>query len=509
MKALLVTISILLVCILSPIAMATGPQSIAVGSHGGGSVDGAVRVPVGDPWLRMLRKSRSRRYDYGHSRVVGALMDVAQRYGTRTWPNRPLWLGNIGVRGGGKIRPSRSHQIGLDVDIVIPVLDPRRHPPAIRSVYPPSEEADPKIRTMDVNATWILVEEILRTPELDILWLFIARPLANVLIEHAIRERADPDIVLRAILLLHQPSDSRSHDDHLHLRVGCSMDDRLAGCVNSGPRWSWVLETHRRVERFAFLELIRALFEPSRLSRALDQVVRSSSIPLTPWLKVGMLARDPNIRDAYAKALSALSPDQFLEWVSQMDPVENEFFSLERKALQKAPGLLAAERALYYLETDGEECPNGDVEKTMDLLDILIRDPIDGAADAVATCARSSDRRVRKKAFTALARIAGTSVPKRLREKEIARMAALIEEYPEDRLQRLTLTYLPANRSFTPWQAVARLRKRVFGSGIDAMNIRDLLEAKVGWRRRTNLVSPSRRRRIWLNRTRSVRSRKR
>ena len=509
MKGLFVTILMLYVFGVPSITSAGVPQSISVGSHGGGVVEGAARVPRGDPWLRVLKTSRSRRYDYGHSRLVGVLLDVAQRYGLRTWPNRPLWIGNIGVRRGGKITPSRSHQIGLDVDIVIPVLEPRRHPPAIRSVQPPREKDSRRIRTMDVDATWILVEEILRTPDIDLLWLFIARPLAKTLIDHAIREDADPDIVLRAIMLLHQPSDSRAHDDHLHLRLGCSVDDRLAGCVNSGPRWSWVQETHRQVERRVFGEFLRSLVEPRMLSHALELAIRSSSVPLAPWLMVGMLAQDSSIRHAYAEALAQLAPGQFLEWASLAESVENEFLALELSAIQEAPGPLAGERALHYLLVGGDNCPNGDRALTLNLLDILIRDPIDAAADGVAVCARASDRIVRRKAFTTLARIAGTSVPRRPRKNDVARLLALINEYPGDRLQRLTLSYLPRNRSFTAWQAVARLHRRVFANSVDAMNIRELLEGLVGWRRRTNLVSPSRRRRIWLNRTRSVRSRKR
>jgi hypothetical protein len=37
---------------------------------------------------------------------------------------------------------------------------------------------------------------------------------------------------------LHQPGDSAPHDDHLHLRIYCSQNDRPLGCVDRGPvRW--------------------------------------------------------------------------------------------------------------------------------------------------------------------------------------------------------------------------------------------------------------------------------
>jgi penicillin-insensitive murein endopeptidase len=35
----------------------------------------------------------------------------------------------------------------------------------------------------------------------------------------------------RAESVLHQPTDSRPHDDHFHLRIRCTPEERSAGCV--------------------------------------------------------------------------------------------------------------------------------------------------------------------------------------------------------------------------------------------------------------------------------------
>ena len=40
--------------------------------------------------------------------------------------------------------------------------------------------------------------------------------------------------------MLHQPTDAPPHGDHLHVRITCSLDDRLRGCLDWGPRWEWV-----------------------------------------------------------------------------------------------------------------------------------------------------------------------------------------------------------------------------------------------------------------------------
>ena len=48
----------------------------------------------------------------------------------------------------------------------------------------------------------------------------------------------EAEAIERAEALLHQPSDSAPHDDHLHLRVHCASDDRALGCGDRPPmRW--------------------------------------------------------------------------------------------------------------------------------------------------------------------------------------------------------------------------------------------------------------------------------
>ena len=145
--------------------VSVGP-SLALGAHGGGSLYGGLRYDKSHPELRVLGRSRRNGYDYGHARLVRALEDISKRYSHAVWPPSPLWIGNTGNRVGGKIAPSRSHQTGLDVDIIFPTHGSRR-PEIERVEVALDEQARPsnssKRPVLDVAASWTLVQAILET----------------------------------------------------------------------------------------------------------------------------------------------------------------------------------------------------------------------------------------------------------------------------------------------------------------------------------------------------------
>jgi penicillin-insensitive murein endopeptidase len=69
-------------------------------------------------------------------------------------------------------------------------------------------------------------------------YLFINENLKQVLLDYARAHGEDPALLDRADALLHQPGDSLPHDDHLHVRIFCSQNDRPFGCSDRGPiRW--------------------------------------------------------------------------------------------------------------------------------------------------------------------------------------------------------------------------------------------------------------------------------
>ena len=46
--------------------------------------------------------------------------------------------------------------------------------------------------------------------------------------------------MLRAQSVMWQPVDSLPHDDHIHMRIACSVEETQAGCSGGGPYWEWL-----------------------------------------------------------------------------------------------------------------------------------------------------------------------------------------------------------------------------------------------------------------------------
>jgi penicillin-insensitive murein endopeptidase len=72
----------------------------------------------------------------------------------------------------------------------------------------------------------------------EVQWNFMQRSLAAALLAQAAAQGDDPALVARAAFIIRQPTDSEPHDDHMHVRLYCSPDDRRLGCADRGPvRW--------------------------------------------------------------------------------------------------------------------------------------------------------------------------------------------------------------------------------------------------------------------------------
>lgn len=100
----------------------------------------------------------------------------------------------------------------------------------------------------DARRNWAVVRALLSDQAIEVQWVFMFQPLAEQLVREAEAEHDDPALVARAREILHQPTDSQPHDDHMHVRVFCSSDSRLFGCVDKGPRrwlkkrWKYLAE---------------------------------------------------------------------------------------------------------------------------------------------------------------------------------------------------------------------------------------------------------------------------
>ena len=220
------------------------------GSIGGpsfGLLTSSAELPARGQGFRRLRPA-SPTY-FGTPALVATLQHAAAIVSPRP-EDPPLLVGDIAGKRGGKLEGHHSHRTGRDVDLLFfyttlggePLESPgflKVQPDGLAFVRDRKPE-QPHFVRFDVERSWALVKALLQSPDSEVLWIFCSVPVEALLTEHA-RARGEPDeLVWRAVSVMQQPGDSTPHDDHFHLRIRCTPDEELAGCVSGGPDWPWL-----------------------------------------------------------------------------------------------------------------------------------------------------------------------------------------------------------------------------------------------------------------------------
>lgn len=224
--------------------------SLSYGWHNRGRLVAGVRLsPQGDGYAVPSTWS-SRGNLYGTEELVGLIVRAGRRLAVEQ-PGDPLYVADLSPAGGGRSKWHRSHQTGRDVDLILFALDEQGRPTPAPTQMPVFAEdgrapvLDAKgtpipgrYVTFDVERNWRVVRALANDPAADIQYLFLADHLRARLLHHATAMGESPDIIAAADALLKQPADSAKHDDHLHVRIYCPLDDRSLGCRDVGPlRW--------------------------------------------------------------------------------------------------------------------------------------------------------------------------------------------------------------------------------------------------------------------------------
>jgi penicillin-insensitive murein endopeptidase len=216
----------------------TDGSSISVGKPSNGRVVDAARLPDrGEGYFtREIWKSRGNRF--GTDELVDLITGTARRALEKNAGIRLVVADLSGKRGGEARLWHRSHQSGRDVDLLYYVRDKDGKPIENDAMHVFREDlvaVDGSGLTVDVPRVWNTVKELLTAPEAPVQWVFMYQPIANAVIEHAIKI-GEPDVLVeRARRACKQPGDSAPHNDHMHVRVYCAPSDRPFGCVDIGP----------------------------------------------------------------------------------------------------------------------------------------------------------------------------------------------------------------------------------------------------------------------------------
>jgi len=207
-------------------------QAGSIGLPHEGTLLGA--VPVGDTTFPLARlRDNDRRW--AHPALARILLDSARSTGLR---ESPLVVGDIAASTGGELSGHRSHRTGRDADVLFYFRDLAGD--AIRTpdflVVGPDGLAWDKVRRrwlrFDDARNWAFVRSVVTNREAPIHWVFVHRALRERLLRYATAVGEQPAVIYEASERMAQPMPSGPHDDHFHVRIGCTETYVMEGCEN-------------------------------------------------------------------------------------------------------------------------------------------------------------------------------------------------------------------------------------------------------------------------------------
>jgi penicillin-insensitive murein DD-endopeptidase len=229
-------------------------HSSSIGSSSKGALLHGVAMPFAGSGYEIPSDWRARGHRYTTLINARWLADVFREV-DRKFPGSIAYLGDLSAKAGGDSTQHHSHASGRDVDVFYFACDSTgraiRDLPAMLHFAPDGRalrwsvgrvgqvlKSPPPDARFDVRRNWMLVQAMLEMPSVEVQWIFVQRDFAVALLAEGVRQGASPATLARAQELIHQPTDSQPHDDHMHVRLFCDASDRAMGCSDKGPkRW--------------------------------------------------------------------------------------------------------------------------------------------------------------------------------------------------------------------------------------------------------------------------------
>jgi penicillin-insensitive murein DD-endopeptidase len=228
------------------VALPSAALSTSLGSPSNGHLQGGVQLPLRAPGLR-YNERRPENARYATVEVIAAIARAAQQVAQR-FPESELVVNDLSLPTGGRIAHHGSHRAGRDADILFYLRgDDARFTPSVGAPIDPqgigfdfkdlSDPSDDLRVHFDAQRTWHFVAALLADRDAQVQRIFVAEHLRAMLLAAAEREHADPATVALFSDVSCQPG--YPHDDHLHVRWFCSLEDLRAGCEDLPPLYPW------------------------------------------------------------------------------------------------------------------------------------------------------------------------------------------------------------------------------------------------------------------------------
>lgn len=208
-------------------------------SRGGlttGSLENACELPADGVGYRLVGPGR--KTNFGTDEMVFGLMEIGAKMYIKYGDKGAFLVGDISAEHGGKLKPHINHQGGRDVDLGLYIANSKGEPLGNRMVRFDRDGRAGDGTLLDLERNWEFICAMLESPYFQVDAILFADWLKKLVLDHARAKLArtkNPNECMRqkrlielAEKVIEQPRSS-PHDNHFHLRIKLSDEDRRLG----------------------------------------------------------------------------------------------------------------------------------------------------------------------------------------------------------------------------------------------------------------------------------------
>ena len=214
-------------------------MSFSIGDTRDGYLINGQPLPAPSLLLRQLPVQYERGIAYGTPNLIKILVDTARTM-QKKYPGTIMYLGNMGLREGGDIPYSVSHNSGRDADIAFYLLDEKGKFANPQNMYKQSVHLQARtpegVYTFDLEKNTTLVETLLTHPKIHVQFIFLAKHLRNAIQRELVQRGASEELLAKFEETVQVQA---AHNDHFHIRIYCSNEDICAGCFDKSLIHEW------------------------------------------------------------------------------------------------------------------------------------------------------------------------------------------------------------------------------------------------------------------------------
>lgn len=190
-----------------------------------GSLANATAIPLESQGLVKVFRGKNR--NYGTEELTRMIYSVAAEI-SKEFPNRErLQIGDVANKNGGSIGQHKSHQNGLDADIVYYRVDKKEQNPDWNGRYVEKFVKNGAVTAnFDTERNWKLLKKFASFYQVERVFVD-----ASIKRKYCSLYKNSKDPLEQQALRMMRPA--RLHDDHMHIRISCPKSSTR--CVSQEP----------------------------------------------------------------------------------------------------------------------------------------------------------------------------------------------------------------------------------------------------------------------------------